>query len=116
MFTGIVDHCGTIGSVERRGENLRLAIHCGFSDLEIGESVSVDGACLTVVDPRDGSFFVDLSPETLRLTRFGDAATGDRVNLERALRVGDRFGGHYVSGHVDETGRVTARREHDESV
>jgi len=82
----------------------------------VGDSVSVSGACLTAVDVGDGTFAVDAVAETLRRTGLGVLAVGDAVNLERALRVGDRLGGHMVQGHVDATGAVTAAREEGESV
>ena len=103
----MVDHCGRIEAVERLNGTLRLWIASSFQDLETGESISVDGACLTVVTHRGGSFQVDVSPETLRLTLASGYEPGSTVNLERALRVGDRMGGHWVTGHVDTTLAVT---------
>lgn len=111
MFTGIVDHCGEIRERVATQTGLRLLVACGFKDLVLGESVSVDGACLTVTDTTPDGFWCDLSEETLRLTRAGTYHPGYRVNLERALRMGDRLGGHIVSGHVDRTVTVKSRRE-----
>lgn len=107
MFTGIVDHCGKIESAERKGDSLALVISCHFSNLREGESISVDGACLTTLHPEPGRFRCDLSPETLKLTVAGQYEPGRRVNLERALCVGERLGGHLVTGHVDGRCRVT---------
>lgn len=113
MFTGIVDHCGEIRESVPAGTGLRLHVASVFDDLALGESVSVDGACLTVTSITEIGFWCDLSEETLRLTRAGTYSAGQRVNLERALRMGDRLGGHIVSGHVDRTVTVVSRRETD---
>lgn len=106
MFTGIVDHCGRL--VAREGS--RLEIQTEFRDLVLGESVAVDGACLTVTGVLPGRFYCDVSPETLAKTRLGGVALGQRLNLERALRFSDRLGGHLVTGHVDQTGQVDVSR------
>jgi riboflavin synthase len=108
MFTGIVGSIGRIADVEPHGDGLRIAIDVGvreISDIAIGESIAVAGCCLTVVGIRGSTLDFDASAETLRCTT-GLDRVGD-VNLERALRVGDRFGGHVVSGHVDGVGSVT---------
>jgi riboflavin synthase len=112
MFTGLVETTGAVVRLETRGPDMRFGIRPGFDPegLDIGESVTVDGACLTVVSIQDGAFAVDVSEETLRRTTLGRRRLGDEVNLERALRLGDRLGGHLVNGHVDGTGRVTARK------
>jgi riboflavin synthase len=112
MFTGLVQALGTVSRVEPDGHGgRRLAV----SDpqiaplLALGESVAVNGACLTVVR-RDGvEFHFEAGPETLAKTNLGRLGVGDRVNLERALRVGDSLGGHFVTGHVDAVGEITAR-------
>ena len=109
MFTGIVDHQGTVESLEKTASGLRLWISCQFGPLDDGESLCTDGVCLTVADSRDGAFQVDVSPETCDRSRFAKLRVGDRVNLERSLRVGDRMGGHYVTGHVDQVLRVVRR-------
>src|SRR5262245_8248886 len=106
MFSGIIDHCGTINKIENRPNALRLTIDCKFSDFQLGESIAVDGICLTVTDHADTTFCCDLSSETLRLTTANEFQVGRQVNLERALRVGDRLGGHWVMGHVDQWGVV----------
>lgn len=102
MFTGIVDHCGRISKREEQQEKMRVWIDCDFADFAEGESIAVDGVCLTVVDSTAVSFCVEISPETRRLTTANQYAKGSLVNLERALRVGDRLGGHFVTGHVDQ--------------
>ncbi len=108
MFTGIVDHVGTIAA-RQGGEadgRMRLTIQTRFADLVIGESIAVDGACLTVIDPKENQFDCELSGETLQKTVSGGYEVGTVVNLERAMALGDRFGGHMVSGHVDGTVKV----------
>ncbi|MCL6622576.1 MAG: riboflavin synthase [Syntrophobacterales bacterium] len=112
MFTGLVEGIGTILGVTRMAEGLRLAIAPPFpaGELTLGESVAVAGACLTVTAIRGGAFEAEVSPETLQRTTLGLKKVGERVNLERALRVGDRLGGHLVTGHVDGTGAVQERR------
>lgn len=108
MFTGLVEELGTV--LERvpssAGARMVIACHTVRDGLEIGDSVAVNGACLTVVDLPDGAFAVDCVEETLRRTSVGDRRPGDRVNLERAMRLGDRLGGHIVQGHVDGTGTI----------
>ena len=117
MFTGIITDIGTIEQVEARGD-LRLRIACGY-DLEtvdLGASIACSGVCLTVVDKGPGWFAVDVSAETQSRTRPGMWTEGRRLNLERALRVGDELGGHIVTGHVDEVGRVTAAGPQGDSI
>jgi len=101
MFTGIIDHCGTISDIVRRDKSLCLSIACQFDDLQMGESIAVDGICLTVIEPQPKQFLCEISPETLALTTAQFFQSGRRVNLERALRPADRFGGHFVMGHID---------------
>lgn len=101
MFTGIVDHLGTIVTLELRDAGLRVQIESEFCDCQRGESIAVDGVCLTVTDSDIRSFWLDLSAETLACTAAATWQIGQRVHLERALRVGDRLGGHWVTGHVD---------------
>jgi riboflavin synthase len=112
MFTGLVETVGRVVEATRRGGALRLGIASSLpvAEMEHGESVSVDGVCLTVVERRGDRFFADVVPETLRCSTLGDARTGRRVNLERSLRLGDRLGGHLVQGHVDATAPVRAVR------
>ena len=109
MFTGIVQELGHVAGVERDGEGLRLRIDAGLADeLAAGDSVAVSGVCLTAVDPADGAFTADLSPETVARSSLGSLAAGDPVNLELPLRPADRMGGHIVQGHVDGVGTMEA--------
>jgi riboflavin synthase len=105
MFTGLIESTGTVLSLEPRGESARLSIRIGAlaSELTLGESVAVNGCCLTVTDIGADTCSFDLLMQTLRVTSLGDLQTGSQVNLERAMRLGDRFGGHFVQGHVDAT-------------
>ena len=106
MFTGIVEEVGTATGVG--AHRLTVRAEMVLDGLKLGDSMSVNGACLTVVALEDSTFSVDLSPETTRRTSLGDLAEGQRLNLERPLAVTDRLGGHIVQGHVDGTGRVTS--------
>ncbi|MGY5765426.1 riboflavin synthase [Brachybacterium sp. DNPG3] len=113
MFTGIVEEIGTLESItpQPTGE-ARLLVRgpLAASDARLGDSIAVDGVCLTVVDlPGDGTFAVDAVPETLRRTALGRREAGSRVNLERALRADARLGGHIVQGHVDGVGTLRSR-------
>ncbi|WP_406033770.1 riboflavin synthase [Treponema saccharophilum] len=114
MFTGIVEDIGSIGSIEQNGSSLVLQIKAKFaSELTLGESVAVNGICLTVTKKDDASFSADVTPETFRRTSLSLLSAGSPVNLERAMRADGRFGGHIVSGHIDGTGRLTAIRMED---
>jgi riboflavin synthase len=109
MFTGLIEGVGRLASRELHGGDARLRIDVGtlpFTGVVLGESISVNGACLTVVAFDDAHFDVDASTETLALTTLGDLPVDAAVNLERAMRPDDRLGGHLVSGHVDGVGRV----------
>jgi riboflavin synthase len=115
MFTGIVSDIGTIRSVSQRGD-LRLIIGCGYdmTGVALGASISCSGCCLTVVDKGEDWFAVDASSETVTRTAHGLWTEGRKLNLERALKIGDELGGHIVTGHVDGIGEVTdIRREGD---
>ena len=111
MFTGIIEGLGTISAIASSGPGKRLAIESDFAldQTKIGDSIAVSGACLTVVKLQVKRFEVDLSPETLTKTTFGNVKMGDRVNLERALRLSDRLDGHLVSGHIDGLGTLQQR-------
>ena len=114
MFTGIIEAVGTLASREARGGDVRLRLHVGtlpFADATLGESIAVNGVCLTVVAFDAEHFEADASTETLALTTLGGLAEGAPLNLERAMRPSDRLGGHLVSGHVDGVGRVLDVRE-----
>ncbi len=107
MFTGLVERVGRVSRIESRGPNRRFFIAADFADeLRLGESVAVNGCCLTVVGTDRQEFQVEAVAATLRATNLGEVRIGERVNLERALRVGDRLGGHIVLGHIDEVGRI----------
>jgi riboflavin synthase len=111
MFTGIIEGMGTIDAIRPAGEGKQLTI-CADFDLDgtrIGDSISVNGACLTAVRLEGRRFDVDVSPETVARTTIGSAKIGEHVNLERALRLGDRLDGHLVSGHVDGLGILASR-------
>jgi riboflavin synthase len=110
MFSGIVTAVGTIRANRSVKGSRDLTIAAPFRGLALGESIAVHGACLTVTAKGRGWFRVQVVPSTLERTRFGELRTGDRVNLERALRVGDRLGGHLVQGHVDGVGVVATVR------
>ncbi|MFA5679491.1 MAG: riboflavin synthase [Pseudomonas sp.] len=113
MFTGIIETLGTVTALENRGGDVRLTIDgtgLDMTDVSLGDSIAVNGVCLTVVEMSDTGFAADVSGETLRLTSIGQLAQGSRVNLEKAMRSGDRFGGHMVSGHVDGLAEVVSRR------
>lgn len=115
MFTGLIEAVGTVARLSRSGRGARLAVtgvrwpH-GEAPTH-GDSVAVNGVCLTAIDPRQDAFEADLSPETLQRSLFGEIHSGDRVNLERALRLGDRLGGHLVQGHVDGVVRLLTIRD-----
>ena len=106
MFTGLVTAIGTIRQIEARSDGLQLTIECSFPELQLGESIAVDGACLTVQSLIPGGFTAHVVRTTQERTRIGEYAPGQRVNLERALQVGERLGGHLVQGHVDGVARV----------
>jgi riboflavin synthase len=109
MFTGLIEQVGTIDHLERRDDGLSIRIACALHPYELGESIAVNGTCLTVKSFSEGHFDADASSETLNKTNFGDLNEGDRVHLERALALGDRLGGHLVSGHVDGVGTLVSR-------
>lgn len=109
MFTGLVECTGTVISLVERGDQARLTIQSPFAaEVALGDSVAVNGCCLTLAATDAVGLHFDLLMQTLAVTSLGDLRAGSPVNLERAMRVGDRFGGHFVLGHVDSTGAVTA--------
>jgi riboflavin synthase len=116
MFTGLVEALGVVDRLEEAGAGRELVIRepALAPELALGESVAVNGACLTVVANGAETFRFQVGPETLRCTNLGELAVGDRVNLERALRVGDRLGGHLVQGHIDGLGRIASRRRQND--
>jgi riboflavin synthase len=110
LFTGIIESFGTVRRVESKGEGKVLSIHCDLdlSGTRIGDSIAVNGACLTAVGLGNHVFKVDMAPETVERTTFKDINVGSRVNIERALKLSDRIDGHLVSGHIDGTGTIVA--------
>ena len=118
MFTGIVEEIGTVRALEERDGGVYLQVEASIvcDDLRLGDSVSVNGVCLTVTQYDAAAFTVGLAPETLRRTNLGDLHAGDGVNLERAVAAGGRMGGHYVQGHVDGTGEILGARPEGDSL
>lgn len=110
MFTGLIEQLGKLLRIERRGPEARLVVQAAFADLVLGESVAVDGACLTVSEVLGTGFVALASSETLARTTLGRAEPGQQVHLERALAVGGRMGGHIVTGHIDVLARVLDRQ------
>ncbi|MEM9532929.1 MAG: riboflavin synthase [Pseudomonadota bacterium] len=112
MFTGLVQSVGKVTELVRRDEGVRMTFDVGeldMSDVAIGDSICISGACLTVVTMTDREFTADVSPETLSRTVLGQLTEGSGINLEKALRVSDRLGGHIVTGHVDAVGQMVKR-------
>ncbi len=119
MFTGIIKAKGTVSALEKRGGDVRLCVRSDglpWSDYEPGESIAVNGVCLTAVALHADGFDTDVSVETLNVTGLGGLAVGSPVNLEPAISLGERLGGHLVSGHVDCTGRVVSREADARSI
>ena len=119
MFTGIIKAKGTIGAMERRGGDVRLTVRSDglpWNDYEVGESIAVNGVCLTAVALHDDGFDTDVSVETLDVTGLGGLDVGSEVNLEPSISLGERLGGHLVSGHVDCTGKVASRQADARSI
>lgn len=117
MFTGLIEGVGTVVELRRGGDlaSLCVATDLPVGEFSLGESIAVNGACLTVTSFGGGRFTADVSPETLARTTLGSLARGSRVNLERALRLCDRLGGHLVTGHVDGVARVVERSRQGQS-
>jgi riboflavin synthase len=114
LFTGIVEETGSVARLEPR--RLTVKAEKVLEGLKLGDSISINGTCLTVVELGPQTFSADLAPETLRRTSLGSLAEGGVVNLERAVAVGDRMGGHIVQGHVDGTGRITSIRPEEDCI
>ena len=113
MFTGIVEELGTIRSIQRKSQGSTLEIQASevLTDAKVGDSISVDGACLTIISRTPEVFTSDISAETLRRTTLGERKVGEQVNLERSLRLSDRLGGHLVLGHVDEVATICSWKD-----
>lgn len=118
MFTGIIEELGTINTMTLGKEAVVFTIGAAaiMSDLQIGDSVAVNGVCLTVTQLTNTSFTADVMPETVRATTLATLQTGSRVNLERAMAANRRFGGHFVTGHVDEVGTILRKRPFSNAV
>ncbi|MGB9499699.1 MAG: riboflavin synthase [Dissulfuribacterales bacterium] len=118
MFTGIIEALGKIKGIQKSGRSIRMSIDAGFSldETKLGDSISVSGVCLTAVGINERIFKIDMSPETYAVTNFSRAKVGDRVNLERALRLCDRLDGHLVSGHIDGTGTIISIKTLDNAI
>ncbi len=113
MFTGIIEGIGSVRSLEKLKKSLRIWIEAPFSlnKEKLGDSIAVNGCCLTITAKKGKQFAADISPETLSRTSLGFLKKGSAVNLERALRFGDRLGGHIVQGHVDGLAKITTKKE-----
>ncbi|GGE10913.1 riboflavin synthase subunit alpha [Marinithermofilum abyssi] len=118
MFTGLVEEVGRLRKVERQGLAMRMSISCKkvLADVKLGDSIAVNGVCLTVTTFGSDFFAVDVMPETIKKSNLGRLSPGSLVNLERAMSAGDRFGGHFVQGHVDGIGEVVSRTPHENAV
>jgi len=118
MFTGLVEELGKVKTIVHGTKSVKLTIAASLvtADMKIGDSIAVNGTCLTVVAFAPTWFTADVMPETVKSTVLAGFASGDTVNLERTLRVGDRFGGHIVSGHVDGVGTIIGKEKNDNAV
>ncbi|MFH0887014.1 MAG: riboflavin synthase [bacterium] len=107
MFTGLIEEIGEISGVSRQSAGAEIKINTSLvSKINTGDSISVDGVCLTATKIQKTSFYADISPETFNKTKFKHAISGNKVNLELAMKASSRFGGHFVTGHIDDTGRI----------
>lgn len=118
MFTGIIEEIGTIKEIVQGSLSIQISIKCKtvLSDVKLGDSIAVNGICLTIKAFGYDWFMADVMPETIRKTSLNSLKITDKVNLERALRLSDRLGGHIVSGHIDGTGILTAKKEEDNAI
>jgi len=118
MFTGLVEELGSIKAIQPGAQSLRLTIRASkvLEDVKIGDSIAVNGTCLTVTSYTKDSFTADVMPETVNRTILAQCKAGDPVNLERTLRLCDRLGGHMVSGHIDGVGQIRSKQAHDNAV
>jgi len=118
MFSGIIEEMGSVHQLARSGQAIRMIIRAAkvTEGLSEGESIAVNGACLTALDIQQDRFAVDISPETARVTNLGELKAGEAVNLERAMRLSDRLNGHLVSGHIDGIGLVCEKRDEENAV
>ncbi|ADL12940.1 riboflavin synthase [Acetohalobium arabaticum] len=118
MFTGIVEEMGEVSSINRGSQSVELEIKADkvLEDVKIGDSIATSGVCLTVTDFGEDYFTVDVMPETMRKSSLAELQIGSKVNLERALRLQDRLGGHLVSGHIDGTGKIKKKQREDNAI
>lgn len=118
MFTGIIEEIGSIANIQRTGESFVLTIEAKkvLEDVHLGDSIAVNGVCLTVTSFSVKQFTVDVMPETVKATSLNAIKRGSKVNLERAMAAGGRFGGHFVSGHIDGTGVIKSKQTVDNAV
>jgi riboflavin synthase len=118
MFTGIIEEIGMVANIQRTGESFVLTIEAKkiLDDVHIGDSISVNGVCLTVTSFLGNRFTVDVMPETVKATSLNTVKRGSKVNLERAMAAGGRFGGHFVSGHIDGTGVIKSKKQFENAV
>ncbi|PPA86113.1 riboflavin synthase [Brevibacillus laterosporus] len=118
MFTGIIEEMGTINGIltSQKAGSLHIKASLVVEESKLGDSIAVNGVCLTVTEFTGNGFVVDVMPETLKRTTLSELRNGDPVNLERAMSLGDRLGGHLVSGHVDGTGRIISKRQNENAI
>ena len=118
MFSGIVEVLGDVRSMASGDSGARIAIEAGalVEGVKLGDSIAINGACMTVVAFGNSIFEADISPESLRMTNLGDLKAGEKVNLEKALALGDRLGGHMVTGHIDGMGKIRDRKADGDSI
>lgn len=118
MFTGIVEEIGTVVSISQGAKAAKMTLQGNliFEDMHIGDSIAVNGVCLTVTEKTSNTFIVDVMPETLRRSSLGKLSKGSKVNMERAMAANGRFGGHIVSGHIDGTGEIESFVKEDNAV
>lgn len=118
MFTGIVEEIGSVAGIQHTGESFVLTIHAKkvLEDVQLGDSIAVNGVCLTVTQFSKDKFSVDVMPETVKATSLKNAKRGSKLNLERAMAAGGRFGGHFLSGHVDGIGTIISKKPFENAV
>lgn len=118
MFTGIIEEIGLVSNIQHTGESFVLTIDAAriLEDVNLGDSIAVNGVCLTVTSFSKNKFKVDVMPETVKATSLQTVKRGSKVNLERAMAAGGRFGGHFVSGHVDGTGVIKGKKQFENAV
>ncbi|MDQ2085723.1 riboflavin synthase [Herbivorax sp. ANBcel31] len=118
MFTGIIEEIGIVKKIIPSSKSIKLAVQCMriIEDAKLGDSIAVNGICLTITNFTGREFIADVMPETMRKTNLGSLKVGEKVNLERALRLGDRLGGHIVTGHIDGTGKIFDKSEEDNAI